>query len=103
MSEQEKSLEQTAKELEVYLDLFEHEGWTKFIDGLKEQLEKDREASVVSCADNDSWQQFRGHAYAVDAIIGMSDRIQMNYEDIQEAIAERDSQPDEEEEDEYPL
>ena len=48
------------QQMELLLDLFEHDGWKLFIEEKENLLSSLKENAYVECGDNDAWQQRRG-------------------------------------------
>lgn len=66
---------QDQKEMETLLDLFEHEGWTIFIDEIEKQLNSLKENAHIECETNDNWQLRRGCVGILSQIVSYENTI----------------------------
>lgn len=70
----------TKEEYEVYVDLFESDGWKKFqesITGAEEQLTV---GAFSNCVTNDQWQFVRGQLQQLKNIAAYEQYIKISYE-----------------------
>lgn len=72
--------QQDQKTMETLLDLFNHEGWTIFIDDQDKISKYLKEQAYRECNTNDEWQQRRGALVTLDRIISYADTIKYVYE-----------------------
>ena len=75
---------QTQEQLEILLDLFEHDGWKMFIEEKEELYKSLKENAHHSCPDNDLWQQYRGGLFALEGIMAFEGTTKFIYEQNQE-------------------
>lgn len=92
---EEKTFEEIRNEYEDYLELFEHPMWIKFIETQVETLDNDQKNAHRTHATNDEWQQLRGHIALMERIIGFEDTVRGSIDQLNEAIAERDTEEEE--------
>ena len=65
-----KSPEEFKKDDETLMGMFGTEGWTVFIDRLKEAREGLLQACPHGATSNEQWQYARGQLYQMDQILG---------------------------------
>lgn len=72
--------EQDQKTMETLLDLFNHEGWTIFIDEQEVLSKYLKEHAYRECNSNDEWQQRRGALVNLDRILSYENTIKYVYD-----------------------
>lgn len=80
--------QQEQKTMETLLDLFQHDGWTIFIDELDNQLKQLKEHAYIECDSNEQWQQRRGLITVLSQVV--------SYENTIKIIASQNDDPEDE-------
>ena len=74
------------QELEILLDLFEHDGWKIFIEEREGVYKALKENAHHDCNTNDEWQVRRGALLALEGLIAFEGTTKFVYEQAEEDI-----------------
>jgi hypothetical protein len=76
--------QQEQQEIELLIDLFNHDGWKLFIKEKEALLTTLKENAYVECHDNSQWQQRRGIIATLAGIISYETSIRFVMEQDEE-------------------
>ena len=68
---------------ELLLDLFEHDGWTLFVDEFEDLSKRLKENCFLECNTNDEYQQRRGSLAVLSRIISYEDTVKRIHEEME--------------------
>lgn len=83
----EPTIEDTIKDYEEYFEMFQTNGWIRFIKLQKEQLKNDKENAHRTHVSNDDWQNLRGHINLMERLIGFEDSVKLHYDALKEELS----------------
>lgn len=76
--------DKTQQELETLLDLFEHKGWSLFLEDYESLRGYLKENAHLECDTNDIWQQRRGALTILDSVLSFEDTTKYVCDQIKE-------------------